>query len=326
MYYGGKKPIFDLTKSYDFDDDLQKNLNKLHKLYGSNFDIKWNDYTINVSFYKETLPSNLTFHTIDYDLSNRSTSLLPFKINFFDIFENKLNNNSYISNIHKTDEISGTNMVKICLEINKKLGVKKTFLFDGASINCHGRELDLSFIKLIEHNKTFYMKLGFDFEITNFDYPFYKFNNKDELKKKINELISEIKKIKVDDIRKEYYQLLDIINKSVKTKQKLQINLINSGIVGDNIYMKENIDVTELFKNIYDVLNIFDRYNEKYLYKLLIKLFTENCYEYSLLDDYIIKNQIYTIQLNKTIIERKYIKNFQLLYNMRWSYYYSYQF
>ena len=42
--------IFDLTKKYDFTNDLQDNLKLLHKIFGSNFNIKFNK--IKVYFFK----------------------------------------------------------------------------------------------------------------------------------------------------------------------------------------------------------------------------------------------------------------------------------
>ena len=95
----------------------------------------------------------------------------PFSIYFFNIDTLKLKNISYIANIHKTPLYSGSELVKFCLEINRILGVKKTLIRDMADIKCNanGSDMNLSFIKILETYKTFYMKFGFDFERLHLD-------------------------------------------------------------------------------------------------------------------------------------------------------------
>ena len=40
-------------------------------------------------------------------------------------------------------------------------------LYDETKITYEGKDFDLSFFKLLEKGKTFYMKFGFDFELVN---------------------------------------------------------------------------------------------------------------------------------------------------------------
>ncbi len=133
-----------------------KNLEILHKNYGSRFKIKYDDVDVNVVLQKKTLDSNnQDFYVLNYDEPDRTDELYPFKIAFFDPIVNKINGNSYIANIRKTKKISGSTMVKLVLEINRILKVKKTFLWDGSSIQCHNEEIDLGLMKVFEKGHTF---------------------------------------------------------------------------------------------------------------------------------------------------------------------------
>jgi hypothetical protein len=71
-------------------------------------------------------------------------------------------------------------MVQICLEINRILGVENIFLGDGTQVKCekNNEKMDLSLLKLIERGMTFYMNLGFDFDVTNCDWLYNRFSNK----------------------------------------------------------------------------------------------------------------------------------------------------
>lgn len=106
--------IFNLDLDYNFSKfDLQHNLILLEKLYGNEFIIK---YTINnknisfkVNFIQKLLPNKTKFYRLIYECEdNKYNKLNHFMIDFIDIITNKLNNNSYINDIHKTNNITGT--------------------------------------------------------------------------------------------------------------------------------------------------------------------------------------------------------------------------
>ena len=61
-------------------------------------------------------------------------------------------------------------MVKIVMAIKKILNVKKTYIHDGTQIKCGTFKYDLSHMKLLEKNKTFYMNFGFKFIISHHDH------------------------------------------------------------------------------------------------------------------------------------------------------------
>ena len=329
---GGK--IFDLSKTYKYKKgELQKNLKQFEKDYGNNFKLKYNGITIDVELKKIKLPSKLEFYSISYDIPHRTSQLKPLRIDFLDITNSELNNISYIPYIQKTDKFSGTDLVKMCLEINRILGAEKTLLNDSATIICdmNGSELDLSFIKLLEKDKTFYMNLGFDFELVKSNTPYFDFTDKKELDKEIDRLLKNIRNIKTKDIINEYEDTLDLINKIIKEnyKEKIEILYDNSfPTIHDETY-DGNPDgkISSIFDECKDVLGILYKYkDEKYLYKILIKLFKDNCYEYALLNHYILMNMRTTFQYGKKNIKRNYVIDLHTLRQFRHHYHYSYTF
>lgn len=360
--------IFDLNLDYNFPKyDLQQNLNLLEKLYSDEFTIK---YTLNnkiitfkVNFIKKILPNNTQFYRLIYTYPNKNTKLNPLMIDFIDIISNKLNNNSYINDIHKTNEISGSELLLIALRINQILGVQKTNLIDIAHIKINDKQCDLSFIKLLENNKTFYMKYGFDFEISLTQLPFIRYENLDLLKDKINNLLTNIRKIKITDIIDEYNKTKNLLN-NMSDINKFDINKFNIKIDNTSI-PTENIEIfvenpiyqkDSIIHECNEILQLFDKYpltglekykkelgvlngvdvktsinrltdnNITYLYELFIKLFNMNSSDYLILQKYFIENKRTKIIFEDTIISRDYIFDISILLLLRNSYYYSYHF
>lgn len=333
---GGGKKIFDLNKKYpDYKKgELQNNLINFEKKYGKNFKIKYNDILINVVLEKANTQTDLTFYRMTYDIPKRNTRLLPFKIDFIDPILVEKNNNTYIANIQKTDKISGSNMTKICLEINRILGAEKTSLGDGTKVNCDktNEKMDLSYVKLIEKGMTFYMSLGFDFyvdEKIQYSYPLI-FSDKNKFKKEINKIIYNIRNIETQDIIEEFETTMELLNKIIKNDDEKNLEII-FGVFNpthhDLITWYNNFNIKELMNESIDVLKILHKYkNYKKFYKILIKLFKDACNEYNILYKYIVSNERYKIVYKKTIIVRDYIKDFGLLKSYRNTYSYVYNF
>ena len=108
--------IFDIQKEQNFTDDVQDNIKILLKKFGSKFNIKYKKHILLVEIHKDI---NLKCYALYYNIENRTYDLFPFKIIFRDPITTELNNNTYIGNIHKTENISGSDMVKIVMAINK---------------------------------------------------------------------------------------------------------------------------------------------------------------------------------------------------------------
>lgn len=334
---GGKQKVFDLDNENYKDifkqEKLQLNLKILLKQFGNTFEVKYNDKVFRVNFKKIKLPSDIEFYRIYYDIPHRTTYLMPFIIDFIDMTTLEKNNNSYISEIHKTDLFSGSDMVKICLKINKILGVQKTSLSDGTRVICNktNESMDLSFIKLLEKNKTFYMKLGFDYEITNTQFPYYRFSDKKKFVKELTKLLKKVRSIKTKDIIKEYNSTLDILNLAIKENYKNQFDIMlnnSNPVVYDEIYtVNPQNKVIDIIYECNEVLKILNKHkDEPLLYKLLIKLFTDNCDEYQILFRYIVDTGRTQIKYGNKIVKKDYVFDFYFLLTYRHSYSYSYTF
>jgi len=92
-------------KEFLFEGDLQSNLKECYKKYGGNFAIKYKSHIIPCFLRKET------FWELGYYKETRTTELLPFLIVFGDFVKSKANENCWINFVHKTDELSGTEIM-----------------------------------------------------------------------------------------------------------------------------------------------------------------------------------------------------------------------
>ena len=329
---GGGGKIFNLQEKYKYKKgELHENLKEFIEEYGEKFKIKYNDIIIEVELKKVKLLNGTEIYQMIYDIPKRTYDLTPFIIEFIDPITMEKNNTTYISNIHRTEKISGSDMVKICIEINRILGAEKTILGDGTRVKCEktNEELDLSLLKLLERKKTFYMNLGFDYEITKDRFFHLRIEDKKEFIKKIDELIDKVREIEIEDIIKEYESILEMMIKIIKENYEGEFEIKKS--VWDPIYKdkyeekpKEKImEIIEESKKVLEVLNKYKDY--KYLYKVMIKIFKDNCDEYSIINKYIIENQRTEIKYNDKIIKRTYVKDVNLLVDLRYIWY-SYTF
>ena len=185
---------FDLNKGMSSSQThtLHSNVALLMKKYGTSFNIKYNKHVIPVDIIKLKIPSGISYFRMQYDPPHRTTELYPLAIDFIDPILIEKNNNIYIASINKTDKLSGTDLVQLCIKFGEVMGVEKMFLGDGTRIRCNqtNEELDLSYLKLIERGMTFYTKLGFKFEVNNPSTFFYnRFTNIKDLEQYINNIL-----------------------------------------------------------------------------------------------------------------------------------------
>ena len=330
---GGTKKIFDLSKKYDYTKgELQNNLIKFEKEFGNNFQIKYEDHILDIVFKKAKFPNDVKFYRMIYDIPHRTTTLAPLIIDFVDIRKTEPNNISYLYNIQKTDKLSGSDLVKIALKINEILGAEKMLVRDGTKVKCNknNQDMDLSLLKLIERDKTFYMNLGFDFEVDNNAFAYLRWSDKKKFMKEIKRLLTNIRNIKTSDLIKEYEETLDLLNYIIEVNYKGEFNILiynSEPTRDDEIYIeKPQEKIKEIIDESIQVLNILYKYkDEKKFYKILIKLFKDDCAEYSILYKYIVKNLRTQIIYNNKVIKRKYVNDFDKLILYR-SYTYSYTF
>ncbi len=331
-----KNKIFDLNNfDIKFNAKLESNLALVKKTFGSKFIIKYNEIEVPVIFSKIKLDSNnFEFYVLKYDEPDRTDDLYPFKISFFDPIVNKFNGNSYINNIRKTNKISGSSMVKLVIEINRVLGVKKTFLWDGSEVSCGDDQIDLGLMKIFEKGYTFYMNFGFKPDTTQKYYNLLIFDNSTQLESKLKTLLNKVKKITISNIISRYEKLLDIITKVVKTQdytsfyiadiETYTFNPIDSNQLVNVKDSKKKI--AGLFEEINSVLSILKKTNKKYLVDYLVELFKSNCSDCTVLLKYLCYNSNYKIVWKKNIIQRNYLIYFHYIIAIRKYFYYSYTF
>ena len=318
-----------------FTKDVQKNVSLLLKHFGPKFKIKDKKIIVPVRIIKEKFKSsNFKYLSLVYDQPERIHDLIPFKIDFCDKNTLEKNNVTYIANIHKTDKISGSVMVTLVLNIQRKLNVEKTYLHDGASVKCNKKKMYLSQLKMIEKFRTFYMKFGFEMVVKG-DYPPFRNINKKQQQQYLKTLINNIKAIKIKDVIKDFNKIIYIISEVVKKNDyknfKIQ-HLDNIGIITDVGHYYQNNpkeDIPQIFRDCYLILNILNNTKEKLLYKYLIKLFNDKnkCNDYITIWEYFEQNKYNIISYKKKVVKRDYIELFQLLHaSIHWGRSYVYTF
>lgn len=337
---GGKSnKIFNLLKKHpEFKkNDVQNNLKLFIEKYGETFDIKYGPIILkNVMIKKKKISNGKQFYSIVYDIPNRTQDLAPMIIDFIDFYTAEPRNNSYISNISRTNKISGTEMVKVCIRLNKILGVNKMSLYDGSSVKCdkNNESMNLSYIKLIEKGITFYMKLGFEFELNenNNVMFYYRFNNKKDFMREIHRVINNIRKIKTNEIIKEYNETLKLASDAVRENYTKKLEIIkndSSNVSRDNIFYDENPKdkIADIISECKEVLDVLNRYKHiKYLYKVMVKTFNDDCEAYISLTKCIVDNIRYAFVYGNRKITKDYSKDFRLLYSYKNWYWFSYTF
>lgn len=341
VQYGGKLKVFDINKhKLKFTEDVQNNVKLLSKSFGNKFIIKNNEETMTVTLNKTKLKmSDITFYELKYvhDSSNpRYTDINPLTISFINPNNTGKDNNVYINNIHKTKDISGSNMVKFALALLRKLKIQKAYLGDGAQVRCifDDEQMQLSKFKMIEKYRTFYMKFGFEPEWDKRTFWMYKAKNKKQFDNKLKKIIDDIRTIKIDDVKNKLKQALDILTSATKNGDydnfkitHIEVNFIDPE---DTYYQLDSyVDIPLLFKMCFDILNILNNTKIKLLYKLLINQFNDftECQYYNKLMKHLSDNKFYKLEYKSKKVEFAYKKLFSIIDNFsQWSMYFVYDF
>lgn len=311
--------------------DLQTSLGEFYKTYGSEFAIQCESVAIPLKLTISSLPTfKMNFYTLIYDVENRDFELYPLKINFIDPYKIKLSDTAYIANIHKTDQLTGSQIVKFALELLKRLGAKKAYIYDGATVRCSSSSMnyDLSFLKLLEKGKTFYMNFGFDFDTVGQEYT-KGFTSPAQYKQHVKKTIKACKKIKIKQIVNEYKQILHMCYLVIKSGDyenfKVRCREGYTNVVKSesrNTWIcKRNI--TDLVYEAKDMLDLLGKSQTKYLYDFMIQLFSdsEKCWAYDIIIKYMLDNPMYSIEYNGTKISREYFESFFMLRFLRYNIY-----
>lgn len=141
-----------------FVDSVQQNILLLYRNYYTEQFITVPPYgAFEITIKKErNLTDEFDYWVIIYNVDN-TNSLYNFKLVFFDDICNECNNNAMLTDIHRTDDLSGKTIVNVALEIARWLGVRKLKLLDYATI----KDMSLSFYRLLKYGETYYEQFGF---------------------------------------------------------------------------------------------------------------------------------------------------------------------
>lgn len=260
-------------------DNLFENLKSIKHL-GTHFNIKYKNMLVKSSIlYDSNRITNKKFYTI-YSLTDDT---FAYKIRFFE------NCKAHVEYIHKTDQYSGSQIVQFVIKLCKVLKVKEVTLYDATRIKCGEKEYDLSFLKLLEHGKTFYMKFGFKF----IDYD----------KKTVTGLLKKCRKLKTNALIIFYKRVLKMLIKSKNCNKFVNINKV---IRKKLILKKSKCNIDSEIKYICKILDVLTCTKKKYFYKLMIYVFKNKCELYEIIED----------MINDTTYKIKNIK-FDLLDNFK---------
>ena len=329
--------IFNLNKSKNYKkENLQKNINNFKKEYGNKFLIEYKNFNIPVKFQIKQLKfKNLKYLCLKYNIEKQIDYLLPFMINFIDNDTYELNNNVYIANIHKTNEISGTQMIEFVLKLLEVLGVNMASLYDAASVKCDNNTMQLSFFKLIEKKRGFYEKFGFKLSSQMNNYGKKQFPNNEIMHNLLYDTIDKFKTIKLDYYKNIYIKILEIFLNIIKNQDyhKLEIGILEEiDIQNENnmiiLYVENKIDeVFYIIKDINRILEIIKNTKQKLLYKFMIETFNDSnkCQIYLDIMYLIIDYKLYSIKYKNKIIKLDNLYLFRIIkeiQNMTRLYYY----
>jgi hypothetical protein len=248
------------------------------------------------------------------------------------------NKNIYISNISKSNKISGKKIVKLAEIISKKIGASYVYLFDGTSTVCKYNKLndnnnkpyntvDLSLYLLLKNKKTYYQQLGYKLDISS-NYATVLSPNK-SAEKTLTYFLKKINKLELSNINKNNNLVLDELKKSIINNNKIKIIPIRG-----NSIMKD-------IKNNYSLYNTFLIYSNIYtflpkkgnLVDELLKLYNKNCNIYNFIIDTISNNEFssnnefgykYEFLKNTYTLEEIYLLSMLVKYreNINWNGYF----
>lgn len=301
---------------------VKNNIDKIHKSYGSIFNIVYKKKTFPVKYFYKKNIGNDKIDYLEFYEKKRHTFIKPFLLQFYSQKDDLNKNNCYIVNIHKTNEITGTEMMDFVLYFLKKLDVKKVFIFDDTKVECNDRTMDLSLQKLLTKNKSFYQRFGFKYYLSDSDDPIkLKIIGKHNIINCLNNKLKEFKNIYIRDILHFYIGSFDLINSVIKNNDysKLEIGYYDSNyneiIYNDIKNNKKEVD--RIIRNYLVLLPILLNNKNKKLYLLLKDFFFNECEKYLIVSDNIFYDKFYSISY-KNLKYHKYNKKlFDILIYIR---------
>jgi hypothetical protein len=280
-----------------FRDNVQENIDTLFRTFGGNFIIKSGDIELPSVLEKMY---NSDYWYIHFDGKDDNQELLyPYSIIFGDNFTHERNNNCLLANIHKSRNLSGTDIMKIIIKFMQKINVENVYLSDGTKVSCdENNKFDLSLFKLIEKGKTFYQRFGFKF-IPKSLWEKIIFKNENTVNRELSICLENINRLTCREIKKYYDDMCDII-RDIQRERDFDVTKIftwnptsHPKIVESEYYIESANNeqkCDELLKIYTELSNLLD---EDMLFRdFIIRAFNDktSCRVYSILEKNIIKS------------------------------------
>lgn len=294
-----------IEKKYKLSNDLVKNVKYMHEHFGQTFDMLYQDKIIPVRLvYSESFTRDKCWQ-LTYNGEVLSEELHVFKLLFYP--DNSVN----LRNVRACNNLRGSEIITIVLELCKLLKAKTIILNDRAHIKCNYFNIYLSIIKLLSDNRTFYGKYGFIPYIRpgNAESP-HGYIRSEEVQEDILKYLEEFKSIKTSEV---VAVMQDILNNLYSYKGQVKVKKIYAGSATFQEYDYYHEDLSEQKKDkiLKEYRNIISRCklsNEEYFYMHMITEHKKNCSNYMSIENILYKNhQIYSFIFGEKEIPRTFI-------------------
>jgi hypothetical protein len=294
-----EKKIFSIYDSTSVltNNTLEKNILHLEKHYGEKFIIKCGSIQLPIILHKKKGSYKIIYQLM-YDYGHRRyESILPLIVDI-----DPANSIAYIANVHREESsnVSGSDIVVLCLNFLKVIGVEFVYLSDDSHLECKDpqghltNEVSLSLFKLIEKGRTFYQKFGFKLYDIPREIAMY-YGSEKRAQGKLLQYVEKFRKIKVSDVINLCVNTLTLLFHVLKKQDYENIEFI----ISRNVHVKpekkkEKSEST--IEEINYILNSLLQTEYKYLYEYLIFIFNTDCARYLRLEELIFFNLLEMIR------------------------------
>lgn len=266
--------ILNLGLKHNFSPNVENNIKLIYDKFGEHFTIRHQKVDFPAKLVYSKFDSHVEYFQLIYYTTLKSTWFHVFQISF-------LADRVYVNSIKKSDDYSGTQIMNMLITLCKILKVKMIELVDRAITQCGNWQINLSLMRLIERNETYYMKFGFKPDVSQVNNRLYNYKTSDEVLSDIQKYIKQFKKL----------TRLSYISHIRKIIDFLTENEIVSQILYDVNTLQECNSAHTLISEKYKIISqyslivtMLEKSTKKYVYEMM----TSNCdiYLYIISDMY----------------------------------------
>jgi len=291
--------------------DLYENLEALP----DKFKITYDDVTLPAKKYVQN-----NIYWIEYDSPTQYTRLQVFKILFKNSNTGSTDDYSCtIDTIHKTKNISGTQIIQTMLSFLKDIGVKEVYLIDDTNVYCQGQRIDLALYLILKKGITFYQRFGFKFCMSKTSYLSDIFKDETQMLQILEKNVKDFNNIKLSIMRSGLVKMFNLLTKIVVdngySKTEISIVYINDGSIMDVHPLDISMRIQSYIPELINMLNIIKpESNITTVKDLLMYYYDEkDCQTYSTIIDYFLTFQLYKVTYGNIVLVNKYIKILRMI-------------